>query len=152
MPGDEIGHEAGIVHVAALDPERPAHGLVQSVEPAIAAEGVVERERGYLGALGDQRLDQMRADETVRAGDQNPLAAIAQTAFPYRPRRPRRRTAMLAAGRTIASGAAAVDSIVPSPGAARPPRSAVVQSISSFRSRPAGAACRRDLPDRASAR
>src|SRR5690606_16973534 len=74
----EARHEAGVAHVAALDRDRLVDLVVEAVEPAGGAEGVVERERRDLGPGGDQRLDQVRADEAVGARDQDALAAICR--------------------------------------------------------------------------
>ena len=77
MPGRQAHHERPVAHIATHQPRGRAHLAVEIVEPAVAVEGVVKAERGDLGAGLDQRLDQMRTDKSIGAGDQHLLSLVA---------------------------------------------------------------------------
>jgi hypothetical protein len=49
----------------------------QGIEPAVPVEGVVERKRGDFRTGRDQRIDHVRVDETVGAGDHDLALLIA---------------------------------------------------------------------------
>lgn len=71
----EGAHLHAVTHVAKLDVHLCPRFVGDLVEPAIAAERIIERQRRHLGTAPHQRLGQMRADESVGACDEYALAA-----------------------------------------------------------------------------
>src|SRR6185369_2604648 len=63
--------EAGVADVAQADVDRGARRRIDLVEPAGRAARVVDTEGADAGALGDEPLDEMAADEPVGAGDED---------------------------------------------------------------------------------
>ena len=68
--GGRRDHEVRIADVAGDDFHRFHDVGGNGIEPAPGVEGVVEHDRLDVRARADQFLDDMRADESVAAGDE----------------------------------------------------------------------------------
>ena len=76
------GHEACVADVAEPDVQgRPRRGI-DLVEPTGRSARVVDAERPHVGALCDQPLGEVAADESVRSRDHDPGAAQVHVAIP----------------------------------------------------------------------
>ena len=69
--GDGLRDERGVADVAEPDVERARVVGGTRRRASRRAAGVVEAERADVGALGDEALDQVAADEPVGAGDEH---------------------------------------------------------------------------------
>ena len=71
---DRAGDRLRVDEVAAEDLDLLLERRVEVLEPAVVVARVVPNERPDVGAVFDQRLDQMAADEPRGSGDQVPCS------------------------------------------------------------------------------